>query len=246
MSERRSILKHRLFAALVVASVSTLFASVCPAQPFPEWRVAGSFGLEGHWKGAQDVLFGRVNNVVQIGTQQITNAPWPVPPSVREIYWCQADFQALAAVKGSLPRPGRKVLWAVIRPDCRYNLESAAEGETDRSPVTRVWFFREEGEYLRPVTDGSLYSISFNWQWNGIPKEGIQRLFVSLLFDPEIRGSDPNLYEGEIVEAAQVARTILPKEEVVSRLRTLATNADDRTRQSLCGYLAAKFKQECK
>ena len=166
------------------------------------------------------------------------------PPSLHEIYWCQADFQTLAAVKGTLPSPGKKVLWAVIQPDGTFQLKYDSDRTTDQSPTTRAWFFRQEADYLRPMVDGTVASVSFNWQWRETPNEAVPRLFVSLLFDRALRDSDPNRYGGSILDVAEVARTILPKEEVISSLEAVA-HTDKRVHESICGWLAVEYQKTC-
>jgi hypothetical protein len=237
-------MKHQSFALVVVGAI--LFAPACRSQEYPEMRFSRVFGVEGNWNRAEDVLFGRVVNVLQVGTQQIANPPQPLPDTVHEIYWCQADFRAAAAVKGSLPAPGKKVLWAVIRPDCSAYLDWDLDTGANQPPVTRVWFLREEGEYLRPVSDGGLFSVSFNWKWVDVPKAEAPRLFASLLLDPASRGFPPERYSEAILDASEVARSILPKEELVARLKTLSLSPVPRAREDICGYLAAAFQEPCK
>jgi hypothetical protein len=203
-------------------------------------------GLEGNWNRAQDVLFGEVANAVRVGAQRITHAPWPVGDSVHKIYWCQADFHPFAVVKGAMPAPGEQVLWAVIRPDCSYGLPSDSSRRADQAPITRVWFLREEGEYLRPAVDGGLFFVPFRWKWTDTPKEAVPRLFVSLLFDPVARGLSADRYESAVLEAGEVALTILPKADVLARMKLAAGQSTPTVRGNICSYLTAKFDVDCR
>lgn len=71
-----------LCAILMLSSV--LFS--CKAQRrFPEWKVSVT-GLVGSYENAESVVVGDVTNIAQVGSTKISNPPWPVSPSVEEIY----------------------------------------------------------------------------------------------------------------------------------------------------------------
>jgi hypothetical protein len=216
-------------------------------EVFPEWKVAPRplIGIEGQWRRADDVIVGDVSNVIAMGTQKIDSPPWPVSPSVREIYWCEADFRADAVVKGSLPPMGKKFLWGEIRPGC--NLGSFRYGYRETSPPsTRVWFLRQEGEYLRPVVDGGgAYFVAFHWKWTDVPKEAVPRLFALLALDPVAIDLGPEEYYMAL-SSVEVARSILGDKELVVQLKALATRPNAELNKQACGYLEAELRESCK
>ncbi len=104
-------------------------------------------------------MVGEVRNIQAAGTQNVKNLPWPAPTTVNRIYWCKATLSVNAVVKGRLPSKGKQFLWGTAKPGCELHSD---EQTMDNRPVTRVWFIREEGDYIRPIVDGfGLYYISF-------------------------------------------------------------------------------------
>src|SRR5471030_1728490 len=104
---------------------SALLAALAIFQPvgdsqerFPKWEVA-PIGLVGTLESADDVVVGDVSNIQALGSQKISDSdrPRPVASTINEIFWCQADFHADSVVKGRIPTPGKKLIWAAIRPD---------------------------------------------------------------------------------------------------------------------------------
>ena len=233
--------------ALFLVVVSAVLAPPCRSQEqFPQWKVA-PIGLSGTWESAADaggVVVGRVTNVVALGSQQISNQPWPVS-HVHEIYWCKADFHASAVVKGRLPTPGKPFLWAAIRPGCGFEWFRYGYDETE-APFTQVWFVREEGEYIRPVVDGGgVFSISFHGKWFDPPEKDAPTVLALLMLNPEALGWTPSHYAVVFYYAVSLARTILGEEETVKRLKALATRQDPDIRTSVCSYLDSQFRQPC-
>jgi hypothetical protein len=217
---------------------------------FPEWKLSWPtfMGLGGPWNRSDVVVVGDVSNVVEKGKQEIASPP--AFPNVREIYWCEADFRADVAIKGALPRPGEKLLWGEARPGC--SLEAGwtwtrwGYRETS-APITRVWFLRREGEYLRPIVDaGGAYFASFHWKWANVPKGAEQRVFATLLMDPAALGLSPGNYD-EAVRNLYIAQSILGEQEVAVRVRALAAlPGHPELRRDACGYLSGTLKEPCK
>jgi hypothetical protein len=195
------------------------------------------------------VVVGDVTNIAAFGSQKITdipNSPWPPSPEIPEIYWCQADFRADSVVKGSLPNRGKKFLWAAIRPGCsfewfRYGYEETAE------PVTRIWFVREEGEYIRPVVDGGgVFFVSFHGKWFDPPKEEAPKTLALLMLNPAALGWSPTHYATIFQHPVGLALAILGKTELIARLKALAATPDRTLRETVCGYLESEFDQACR
>jgi len=209
-----------------------LFEQACRAQEvFPEWRVAPVM-LSGSWERAQHVVVGDVDNVVSIGSQPIPNPPpWP-GITVSDIYWCRADFHASSVIKGTIPPAGKKLLWAAMRPGC--GLEYAFYGYQGADPpLTRIWFIREEGDYLRPAVDsGGVYFVSIHVKWPNPPKGEAARLFALLLLNPAVLGGALS------ANSLDLFTLILGEDGAGERLRALAAGTrDDHLRRWVCDYL---------
>jgi hypothetical protein len=211
----------------------------------PESRV-GSIGLTGSWESAPDVVVGDVSNIVALGAEKITSPPWPAYDSIHEIYWCQADFKADSAIKGDLPVPGKKFLWAAIRPGCGLELFRYGYDES-QAPIVRIWFVREEGEYIRPVVDaGGVFFVSFHGKWFDPPKQEAPRILALLMLNPAALGMSTAHYSIIFNNPVMLARTILGEKEIVERLKALATSPDLELRESACYYLKDQFRIPCR
>jgi hypothetical protein len=169
-----------------------------------------------------------------------------VPDSVRQIYWCQADFRADAAIKGDLPGPGKKFLWAAIRPGCGLELFRYGYDESE-TPIVRAWFVREEGDYIRPAVDGGgVYFVSFHGTWFDPPKREAPRILALLMLNPAALGMSADHYSVIFNHAVQLARTILGESEIVSCLKALATSQDPELQKAACYYLRDQFGSSCR
>jgi hypothetical protein len=220
-----------LLAALAI------FQPVCDSQEsFPKWEVA-PIGLVGTWERADDVVVGDVSNIQALGSQKISDSdrPRPVASTINEIFWCQADFHADSVVKGRIPTPGKKLIWAAIRPGCGFEwLRYGYEESTP--PVTRVWFVREEGEYIRPVVDaGGVLFASFHARFTAAGRLEDLRRFAYLFLNPEAHGL-----------SFELPRLILGETEGAEALMALSAYPDIRLHESVCEYLKFNFHQSCK
>jgi len=203
--------------------------------------------LSGTWERAVDagaVVVGGVSNVVALGSQHISDPPWPV--GVHEIYWCKADFHASAVVKGRLRAPGKQFLWAAIRPGCGFEYFRYGYDET-QAPFTQVWFVREEGEYIRPVVSaGGVYFISFHGRWFAPPEKDAPTVLALLMLSPAALGWTPSHYATVFYYAVTLPRVILGEEETVKRLKALTIGQDPDIRSSVCSYLDSELRQPCR
>jgi hypothetical protein len=233
---------------LLTAVLLVLQPVSCSQDHFPEWR-SGSIGLSGSWEAAPNVVVGDVSNIVALGPQEIANPPWPVPNSVHEIYWCQADFKADAAIKGDLPSSGKKFLWAAIRPGCGFEWFRYGYDEKE-APTTRIWFVREEGEYIRPVVDaGGVFFVSLHGKWFNPPKQEAPRMLALLMLNPAALGMSTAHYSIIFNTPVQLVRTILGDAEMAERLSDLAasTASSDRDlHEAVCYYLKDQLGRSCR
>jgi hypothetical protein len=189
--------------------------------------------LSGSWERAQDVVVGDVDNITALGSQHpVPQTEWGIFNQAKELYWCRADFHATAVIKGSLPAAGKRFLWADASPGCE--LTPHAYGYMGAEPpVTRIWFIREEGDYLRPAVDaGGVYFVSVHGKWSDPPKGEAARLFALLMLNEPAMGgvlSPDNL---------TLFTLVLGVDEAGQRLSALAAGTrDDQLRKWVCNYL---------
>jgi hypothetical protein len=231
---------------LAACAAAWLSTCGCAAQQqFPELKVAPYIFAVGNWIRAEDVLVGDVSDIRSLGVQQIEQAPDPLPRDLHEIYWCQADFHADAVIKGKLPAAKKKLVWGVIRPDC--TVESRGFGYFGGEPRTRVWFLREEGDYLRPSVDvGGVLFVAFKYKWEKIPALSAPRVFASVLLDPAALGLR-RTHRERLFEVIDISRSILEPAEFISRMQAVAAHFPDTDlNRSICGYLESEFNQGCR
>jgi hypothetical protein len=237
----------RLLQLFPLTVALALLPPVCRSEDrFPKWEVA-PIGLSGSWERSQNVVVGDVDGVVSVGSQRISNAPWPVASDVTEIYWCQGDFHGTSVIKSGLPSSGKKFLWAAIRPGCGFEYFRYGYQEAE-PPVTRVWFLREEGEYLRPAVDGGgVYFVSLHGKWSDPPKGEGPRMLALLMLNPAALGVTASVYSVVFQTPVSLARVILGEKETADRLKSLAAGTSDADlRDSVCAYLSSQFSYSCR
>lgn len=227
----------KLLSPLVVVSILG-FAE----EAYPEWRVRQlSFG--GVWADSAIVATGRLFEVRLLGSQSVDRAEWPLTQRVRRIFWCRGDLQVDVLIKGET-RVGRRVLaWAQARSDCDARFNSNGE---NRGMGFKVWFLREEGEWLRPVVDGgSTVSMAFLSSWNSIEVNPPMRRFATYLLTPSANTTSLDEFADGLWDQAEVACGILGASECKERMLRLARMSSKPLRETACSYLAVEFKFPC-
>ena len=129
---------------------------------FPQWR-GSNLEISGQWREAPIVAVGDLTDIAAYGEQDVGPLPWPMDPTVRRLYWCSANFRLTATVKGELQAPTKKYLWASSQPGCQISHSDRTAGQR---VLTRVWFLREEGDFLRPLFDGGtakFFGLLYRW-----------------------------------------------------------------------------------
>jgi hypothetical protein len=135
------------------ASVLTclLACEALGAARFPDW-LDRSVPFGGEWELASAVVVGDLTGIRYIGRQRIPrNRLNPAgPPVTRKwLYWCEADLKWDVLIKGRPLPLAKKYVWSDSFPGCDgHSFDYGATNVT-----LRVWLVREEGPYLRPVTD---------------------------------------------------------------------------------------------
>jgi hypothetical protein len=239
------MMRNTHYVSLLVFLAAALAPPACHSQvSYPEWR-ARRIGLEGNWVQAETVVVGEVNDAKLLGPQTLEQ-PAPAAPGIRVIYWCQAKLETVTVLKGKAPTEGKNLLWAGVRPDCAEGiLPSYGYYMVTAPPATRVWFLREEGEYLRPVVDGGVFNVSFHVSWANVPPERARATFARLLLEPAAGGISSRQFAGTAADVLEVAGSILEQEEVIARLRALGKHPDEQVRQEACHLLKAAYEKEC-
>jgi hypothetical protein len=191
------------------------------------------------------VVVAELDNVEAVGSQKIANPPWPAPPKPIRIYWCEGDFKIHSVVKGEIPRTAKKFLWGGTRPGC--DLTEHGKGATgSRGPITRVWFVREEGNYIRPLVDAfGVYFLAVKGEWPDGTREEAQKKLGRALLTPDALGMGLGIYSFHFSELASTACFILGRDECIERVQGLANLGNRALRKEACDYLSTQFKEKC-
>ena len=113
--------------------------------------------------------------------------------------------------------------------------------------MTRVWFVREDGEYIRPVVDGGgVLFASFHVRFTAAGKPEDSKRFARLFLNPGALGMSPAHYAVVFHTPVEFARVILGDSEWADALKRVAASGDIRLRESACEYLHIYFQQDCK
>lgn len=223
---------------LMVASVG------CRTQdlPFPHWRPY-SMPLGNVWTMSEVVAVGNVTNIAKMGRQDWNQG---VPPGIRAVFkqlqWCEADFVLTEVVKGSFPRAHGKYVWGKIEWGNAAS-ECVAYGMPPPRPATPtylIWFLREEGNLLRPVSDRSRFYFEVPGEWNtqdSLPPA--QKAGLALLKELSEDTKDP----GFIGFLGDAACELLGREQCIKRMRDPA--GSETFRRQACAYLEAQGRVTC-
>jgi hypothetical protein len=208
----------------------------CSTRRFPEWRVA-PLTMLGVWEASPAVVVGEVRNRRAVGRQEIQNPPWPVASTINRIYWCEAEFSAFAAIKGKLPSR-KRYFWGSVREGCKMD---------DLPPnSSRVWFIREEGDFIRPVVDGGgrLY-LTFSANWDSNLAENPQIRFASLLLTPSAMSATLSEFAQGFDDPASTACFIIGRQQCTERIRSLSNLGDAALQRAACEFLHSQFQEDC-
>jgi hypothetical protein len=196
--------------------------------------------LSGTWEFSPSVVVGDMRHAKAVGTQKLV--PPPLAGARDTLYWCEGDFRTFAVIKGTAPSPRKKYLWAEFQPGCDlYFQDPIAAG----SPVTRVWFIREEGKYVRPAVDSARHYYLLHTDWASSSDVDARTRFGRLLLTPAA-------YAGTLVEFSQgftnlasLAQMVLGDAEARTRVRELAGLGDPDLRREACDFLQMNFQEKC-
>lgn len=228
----------RIGALLAVVASGLSFAADVPRR-FPQVQVR-PLTLLGVWESAPTVVVAELRNPQPAGVQRVKKLPWPAPANVNTIYWCQGNLEIKALVKGQRPGPSKEFLWGTAKPGC------ALTASDDSRTVTRVWFIREEGKYIRPVVDGfGIYYINFYVPWDQSSARDPKQEFGELLLSPAARGTTPSGFSNGFFTPASTACFILGNARCIERIRALAALGDPDLRRAACDFLRSELQVTC-
>ena len=213
------------------------------AVRFPDWLDKSlPFGAE--WELASAVMVGDLTGVRYIGRQRIPRDrlnPAGQPVTRQWLYWCQADLKWDVLIKGTPPPPAKKYVWSDSFPGCdKHKFDNGATNVN-----LRVWLVREDGPYLRPVTDTrGLAYYPFQTTTKIEPGVNAAAQLGRLLMTPE---ASPNTasYENIFWGAASLARELLPTEEFRLRVLSLTSSGDARLGARACMFLEQSLREPC-
>jgi hypothetical protein len=225
--------------------------SSCGHQKFPEWRgvAPGRFNFAA-WKASSIVAVGEMRNVNGYGQQTADRFPAPMSPLVHRLYWCIAEFDLVAVIKGQRPSPAKKYVWASPSspsPDCDLWLWPDNPPAIDRRFQMRVWFLREEGEFLRPPVDSGMHRhIGLFTTWQPVSSTSDARRELGTLLLTLFANSD-NLddYAQYFPDVIDIACELLPKTDCAQQVRRLADMGNPKLRQVACGLLKGELGGDC-
>jgi len=236
------------FVDLRSASASVLICVLACGAPgaarFPDW-LDKILPFGGEWELASAVVVGDITGARYIGRRQRIPRdrlnPAGLPVTGKWLYWCEADLKWDVLIKGTPPPPAKKYLWSDSFPGCDgHRFDYGATNVT-----LRVWLVREDGPYLRPVTDtrGRAY-YAFQTTAKIEPGGGAVAQ-LGRLMTPEAAVPSPAAYENIFWGAASLARGLLPAVEFRSRVLRLTSSGDADLRARACMFLEQFLREPC-
>lgn len=206
-------------------------------RQFPIWN-SSTIVLPFLAEKASIIAVGDLENVREYGIQEARNLH--TQQDLHTLYWCEADFRLKVLITGALPH--KKYLWGSVSPGCRLYYGDQRSYE-DRA--TRLWFMREDGEFLRPVSDGSRAFYGFYAEWpegSGDPR----RKLGNLILTPDANAKSLQEYSDGFWELADFACDLLWKTDCVKEIDALAWLGNVHLRETVCAYLKAEQGEICR
>ncbi|HWC96286.1 MAG TPA: hypothetical protein VG456_06045 [Candidatus Sulfopaludibacter sp.] len=235
-------------SVLICAAVSLIPITSCSHQKFPEWRGAAPYRFPyGAWESSTLVAVGQMRHVNAYGEQTADRFPAPMSPLVHRLYWCAAEFDVVALIKGERPSSAKRYVWAQVSPGCNLWIWPDNPRAVDRSFQTRAWFFREDGEFLRPPFDSGTYPyLGLTTKWKDVETIAeARRELGTLLLTPSANAADLDEYAGYLASVINIACELLPKTDCAAQVRSLADLGSPRLREEACGLLNGELGQNC-
>jgi hypothetical protein len=242
------VIFRSLLPALLCAAVSLVSITSCGHQKFPEWRGVTPYRFPyAAWEASSIVAVGEMRNVNLYGKQTADHFPAPMSPLVHRLYWCVAEFNAAAVIKGERPSAAKRYLWAQVSPGCNLWLWPDNPRAVDRGFQTQAWFLREDGEFLRPPVDSGMYKyLGLLTKWKDVPSTTeARRELGTLLLRPSANSDNLDDYAQYLGNVIDIACELLPKTDCAAQVRRLADMGNPRLREEACGLLKGELEQDC-
>jgi hypothetical protein len=235
-------------SALLCATILLVPIISCGHQKFPEWRGVTPYHFpQAAWEASSIVAVGQMRNVSVYGVQTADRLPAPMSPLVHRLYWCVAEFDVAAVIKGERPSPAKRYVWAQVSPGCNLWLWPDNPRAEDRRFQTRAWLLREDGEFLRPPVDSGMYpylGLLTKWKDASSSIEARRELGI-LLLTPSANSDNLDDYAQYLGSVIDIACELLPKTDCALQVRHLADMGNPRLREVACGLLEGELGQEC-
>lgn len=230
---------------LIGVLIASCGAGLCADPRFPQVRVSTT-SLQAIWAQSPIVVVGEVTNISSYGEQTVDRLPPPTAPEAHKLYWCQGELLVMAVVKGELPVPPRKYLWASTIAGCRlYDTDPEHVASRYR---TRAWFVREEGDFLRPTFDyGTHRFVGLCATWQQWDAQTPRQELGALLLTPTANcGSILDYAQYFLNEAGDLACEVLGESECIPQIKKLARSGSEAMRTSACEFLRNELRKSCK
>ena len=228
---------------ICVLGVVLANCSVAAEQEFPQVRVSTTL-QQGVWLKSPIVAVGNVTNIASYGKQTVEQLPAPTMPDLHDLYWCQGIFSAVAVVKGDLKGNHRKYLWGSTIPGCEL---------VDNDPKliyhrfnTKIWFLREEGDFLRPTFDYETFRfMGIFTSWSQGPHLPARRRLGTLLLTPTANNDSLDDFANYLWNIGDIACDLLGKPECIRQIRNLQELGNPTLRLSACNFLQGQLGVDC-
>jgi hypothetical protein len=228
---------------LYLIPLSLTSAPAAAPKQFPEWRGSTTL-LLGEWAASPIMAVGEVVNVATYGAQKVDHLPRPMSPTVHRLYWCEGDFRLTAVIKGELHLPPKKYLWASTFPGCR--LWPNNPRFVFSRFQTRVWFLREEGDFLRPTYDsGASLFIGLFARWDDGQRAPARQRLGMLLLTPAANSDTLEDFATYLWDIVDIACELLGKAECVEKIEALAKSGNPAIHGAACGFLKGQLGVDC-
>jgi hypothetical protein len=231
----------RFYLPVLISSFSVLLCGGAERK-FPQWR-GSNLELPAEWDASPIAAVGEITAITEYGEQTVRRLPWPMSPDVHRLFWCEGDFHVIAVVKGEIHGLKKKYLWGSAMPGCKL---SYGTQQLFQRFQTRVWFLREEGDFLRPTFDGGTHGfLGLYFQWSRYPDLPPRERLGTLLLTPEANSDALGDYARYLWSIGDIACELLGKRECVRRFRALEELGDSSLKEAACGYLTGQQREPC-
>ena len=219
--------------------VISLLVSLTSCRPFPispRWQ--GRPHLPYLWSESTVVAAGQLTSVRRIGrpiglVEPANNAPFTLYP-------CEGQFLPSAFLKGGIDSTIPKILLFSWFPKCSFGVGK----DFDINPVERIWFLRQEGEWLRPIidNDSAFFDLFEPFEASASVAE-TQARFARALLSPKIVAQDQAAFFRRLPEFYELSCQISGSDTCFANLRHMQQEAQPPLRAEICRWLASEYDQ---